>query len=41
MKKNQTGFTLVELVIVLAFTAVAIMGCSMIFVAFHFVSKLW
>lgn len=42
MKKNTSGYTLVELLVVVTFFGVVIpLGCGIVYVAFHFISKAW
>jgi hypothetical protein len=39
--KNQKGFTVVELLVLLAFLVSIGIGCSLLYVGWHFISKFW
>jgi Tfp pilus assembly protein PilE len=41
MKTKQTGYTLAELVFVLAFIAIIGLAGTGIYVLFHFITKFW
>ena len=40
-RSKQKGFTVVELAILIVFVASAAISCGLLYVAWHFVSKLW
>jgi hypothetical protein len=39
--KNQKGYTVVELVAALGLLACFVLGCAGLYVAWHFIPKLW
>jgi type II secretory pathway component PulJ len=41
MMKKQKGFTLVELMIVIASLFSLVIGAVALFIAFHFIAKVW
>lgn len=42
MKKNTSGYTLVELLVVVMFFGVVIpLNCAIVYVAYHFICKFW
>ena len=40
-KNKSAGYTIVELLTVLAFLAAIALGCGLLCVAWHFISKFW
>ena len=38
---KQKGFTAFELLVLIAFVASAAISCGLLYVAWHFISKLW
>ena len=40
-KRKQSGFTLIELIVVVGFVALLALGGTLIYVGAHFIGKLW